>query len=108
MTERPDRVVSALLQGKAALLFDNDPFALIVPTTLVTDMQSPEDYYNRYWFASFIRLLRWRSLLISLLAPAFYVAVTTFHQDLIPTNFMMAASSPPGPVCPSRAWWRQQ
>jgi spore germination protein KA len=51
-------------------------------------MQSPEDYYNRYWFASFIRLLRWSCLLIALLAPAFYVAVTTFHQDLIPSDFL--------------------
>ncbi|MGD0153274.1 MAG: spore germination protein [Thermacetogeniaceae bacterium] len=88
VTERPDRVASALLQGKAALLFDNDPFALIVPTTLISDMQSPEDYYNRYWFASFIRLVRWGSLLVALLAPALYVAITTFHQDLIPTNLL--------------------
>jgi spore germination protein KA len=88
VTERPDRVASALLQGKAALILENDPFALITPTTLATDMQSPEDYYNRFWFASFIRLLRWSSLLTALLAPAFYVAVTTFHQDLIPTDFL--------------------
>jgi spore germination protein KA len=88
-TERPDRVVSALLQGKAALILDNDPFALIIPTTLNTDMQSPEDYYHRYWFSTFIRLIRWGALLVALLAPAFYVAVTTFHQDLIPTDFLM-------------------
>ncbi len=93
VTERPDRVASALLQGKAALILDNDPFALIAPSTLATDMQSPEDYYNRYWFASFIRLLRWSSLLIALLAPAFYVAVTTFHQDLIPTDFLSSILS---------------
>jgi spore germination protein KA len=93
VTERPDRVVSALLQGKAALILDNDPFSLIVPTALATDMQSPEDYYNRYWFATFIRLLRWSSLLIALLAPAFYVAVTTFHQDLIPTGFLSSILS---------------
>ncbi len=93
VTERPDRVVSALLEGKAALILDNDPFTLVVPTTLTTEMQSPEDYYNRYWFASFIRLLRWSSLMIALFAPAFYVAVTTFHQDLIPTDFLSSILS---------------
>ncbi len=100
-TERPDRVVAQLLNGKAALIFDNDPFALLVPTTLASEMQSPEDYYNRYWFASFIRLIRWSSLLVALLAPAFYVAITTFHQDLIPTdilgNILSARASVPFP-----------
>jgi spore germination protein KA len=89
-TERPDRVTSALLQGKAGLIFDGTPFSLIIPTTLNTEMQSPEDYYHRYWFSSFIRMIRWGSLLIALLAPAFYVAVTTFHQDLVPTDFLMS------------------
>jgi spore germination protein KA len=89
-TERPDRVVSALLQGKAALIFDGTPFSLIIPSTLATDMQSPEDYYHRYWFSTFMRLIRWGAFLIALLAPAFYVAVTTFHQDLIPTDFLMS------------------
>jgi spore germination protein KA len=89
VTERPDRIASALMQGKAGLIFDNTPFSLIVPTTLATDVQSPEDYYNRYWFATFIRLVRWTSLVVALLAPAFYVAITTFHQDLIPTDFLM-------------------
>ena len=101
MTERPDRVVSTLLEGKAALIFDNDPFALLVPSTLATEMQSPEDYYDRYWFASFIRLIRWSSLLVALLAPAFYVCITTFHQDLIPTdilgNILSARASVPFP-----------
>ncbi len=97
-TERPDRVVSALLQGKAALIFENDPFTLIIPTTLNTDMQSPEDYYHRYWFSTFIRLIRWGALLIALLAPAFYVAITTFHQDLIPTDFLMAILASRGGV----------
>ncbi len=89
-TERPDRVASALLQGKAALIFDGTPFSLIIPTTLNSEMQSPEDYYHRYWFSTFIRLIRWGALLIALLAPAFYVAVTTFHQDLIPTDLLIS------------------
>ncbi len=97
-TERPDRVVSALLQGKASLIFDGTPFSLIIPTTLNTDMQSPEDYYHRYWFSTFIRLIRWGALLIALLAPAFYVAITTFHQDLIPTDFLMAILASRGGV----------
>lgn len=90
VTERPDRVASALLEGKAALIFSVSPYTLIVPVTLNSEMQSPEDYYNRYFFANFIRLLRWGALLTGLLAPAFYVAITSYHQELIPTDLLMS------------------
>lgn len=89
-TERPDRLASALLEGRLGLLFDNTPFALIFPTTLVAQLQSPEDYYNRYLFSSFIRLLRWVGLTFSLLLPSFYIAVTTFHQELVPTTLLIS------------------
>ncbi|MDH7480169.1 MAG: spore germination protein, partial [Syntrophomonadaceae bacterium] len=89
-TERPDRLASALLEGRLGLLFDNTPFALIFPTTLVAQLQSPEDYYNRYLFSSFIRLLRWVGLAFSLLLPSFYIAVTTFHQELVPTTLLFS------------------
>lgn len=89
-TERPDVLAAALLEGRAGLLLDNTPFCLIIPTCLVNLLQSPEDYYDNYWFSSFIRLLRWSAFLTSLLAPALYIAVTTFHHELLPTQLLLS------------------
>jgi len=94
-TERPDLLVSRLLEGRAAIMFDNTPFCLIAPNTIATDLQSPEDYYHRYWFSSFIRLIRWGALFTFLLLPSAYIAVTTFHHEMIPTNLVNSIMAAP-------------
>ncbi|MGB4504105.1 MAG: spore germination protein [Syntrophaceticus sp.] len=88
-TERPDKLAGNLLEGKAALMFDNTPFSLIMPSTLAAQLQSPQDYYERYWYSSFIRFLRWVALLIALLGPSLYISIITFHQELLPTSLLM-------------------
>ncbi|HBG22903.1 MAG TPA: spore germination protein, partial [Peptococcaceae bacterium] len=88
-TERPDKLAANLMDGKAGLMFDNTPFALIIPGTLTAQLQSPEDYYKRYWFSSWIRVLRWFALLTALLGPSLYIAIITFHQELLPTELLM-------------------
>ncbi|MEH7385404.1 spore germination protein [Bacillus sp. JJ1521] len=92
-TERPDRVVGNLLEGKVAVIVDNSPFALIVPVTFFGMMNSPEDYYGRFIMTSFIRLIRYLFLLIALMFPAIYIAVTTFHQELLPTNLLFSVAA---------------
>jgi spore germination protein KA len=84
-TERPDRSVANLLEGKVTILTDGTPFALSVPVTISCFMQSPEDYYERWPVALGIRIFRYLSLFISLFLPSLYVAVTTFHQEMLPT-----------------------
>ncbi|MDK2960804.1 MAG: spore germination protein, partial [Bacillota bacterium] len=84
-TERPDRSVANLLEGKVTILTDGTPFALSVPVTLSCFMQSPEDYYERWPVALGIRIFRYLSLFISLFLPSLYVAITTFHQEMLPT-----------------------
>ncbi|MGK0465547.1 spore germination protein [Clostridium sp.] len=93
-TERPDVVAAALYEGRVALLVDNSPFAIIVPCTLPNLFQSPDDYYQRWMHASMIRFIRMISIIISLTAPALYVAVTSFHTAIIPTKlaYSIAAS----------------
>jgi len=93
-TERPDVVAAALYEGRVALLVDNSPFAIIVPTTLANLFQSPDDYYQRWMHGSMIRFIRMLSIIISLTAPALYVAITSFHADIIPTRlaYSIAAS----------------
>lgn len=93
-TERPDVVAAALYEGRIALLVDNSPFAIIVPATMPNLFQSPDDYYQRWVYSSVIRLIRFLSIIISLMLPALYVAVTSFHTSIIPTKlaYFMAAS----------------
>jgi spore germination protein KA len=88
-TERPDKLAANLMDGKAGLMFDNTPFAFIMPGTLTAQLQSPEDYSKRYWFSSWIRILRWFALLAALLGPSLYIAIITFHQELLPTELLM-------------------
>lgn len=94
-TERPDVVVGKLLEGRAAILVDGTPFALTVPFLFIEALQSTEDYYNRYTVASLTRTIRFAGYAINLLAPAIYVALSTYHQELIPTPLLisLAASS---------------
>lgn len=92
-TERPDRVVSSLLQGRVCVFTDGTPIVLFMPATFDILVQSPEDYYERYHFATAIRLLRFLGLAVALLLPSFYIAVTTFHQEMIPTQLLISIAA---------------
>lgn len=92
-TERPDRVVGSILEGQVAIMIDNTPFCLITPQTFFQFLQTPEDYYLRYPIASFNRWIRFLFLLISLLLPSLYIAITTFHQEMIPTNLLLSVAA---------------
>lgn len=88
-TERPDVVAAALLDGRIALIIDGTPFVLMVPALFVQFFQSPEDYYHRAYISSLIRLLRFFSYGIALLAPSLFIALTTFHLEMIPTALLI-------------------
>ncbi|GIP40493.1 spore germination protein [Paenibacillus sp. J31TS4] len=92
-TERPDLVTAALLEGRIVIQVDGTPIAILAPVTIFTLLQSPEDYYQRYVAASWIRYIRYIFTLISLLLPSFYVAVTTFHPDIIPERLLVTIAS---------------
>jgi spore germination protein KA len=89
-TERPDRVAAALLEGRIAILTDGTPIALIVPATISLFLYSNEDYYQRFDIASLLKLLRTVTFLLSFMLPSFYVALLTFHQEMIPTPLLIA------------------
>jgi spore germination protein KA len=93
-SEKPDRVAAKLLEGRAAILVDGTPFVLTVPMLFIEGFQSAEDYYSRPYYSSFVRILRFLAFNISILAPGVYVALSTFNQELIPTDllFSMAAN----------------
>ncbi|KJR44899.1 Spore germination protein GerKA [Desulfosporosinus sp. I2] len=89
-SEKPDAVAAKILEGRAAILVDGTPFVLSVPMVLIESFQSSEDYYSRPFFASLIRSIRFLAYFISIFAPSSYVALTTFHQELIPTPLLFS------------------
>lgn len=89
-TERPDTVVADLLEGRVAILTDGTPFALTAPLQFATLLQSPEDYYQRWTLSLFLRTFRYLGLGISAFLPALYVAVTTYHQEMLPTPLLIS------------------
>ncbi|KPV41829.1 spore germination protein [Alicyclobacillus ferrooxydans] len=92
-TERPDVVAASLLEGKFAILTDGSPFALLAPINLWMSLQAAEDYYERYLIVSSLRLLRYLFLNFALLLPALYVAITTFHQEMLPTKLLLSVAA---------------
>jgi len=89
-TERPDIVSAALLEGRVAIITDNTPIAMIVPGEFFSLLQSAEDYYDRYSFSSLIRILRLIALILATSLPAFFIAVTTYHKEMIPTDLLIS------------------
>lgn len=88
-TERPDRVAANLLEGRIAILVDGTPTALMLPAIFYQFFHSVEDYYLRPLFATFIRFVRFSAFFVSLLLPAVYISLTTFHQEMIPTILLI-------------------
>ncbi len=89
-TDRADKVAALLLEGRVAIITDGTPYVLTVPTLFNEIIQSPEDYYQRYFFYSLIRLIRIAALIVFLTAPASYVALLTFHQEMLPTALLLS------------------
>ena len=87
-TERPDKATKYLLQGRVVILVNGSPYAIIAPATLVDFVSSPEDTNLNYKFGNFLRLLRFLAMIITLLLPGIYVAVTSFHQEILPTELL--------------------
>lgn len=93
VTERPDKVASALLEGRVAILQENSPSAILAPALFINFLQSSEDYYNRFYIGSLLRYLRYMGLAITILLPSFYIAVSTFNQELIPTQLLITLAA---------------
>ncbi|MCA0757637.1 spore germination protein [Paenibacillus sp. N4] len=92
-TERPDSVAAALLEGQVALLVDGTPFVLLLPITFFKFFIASEDYYQRFDISSFLRILRICAFTISMVLPSIYIAVTTYHQEMIPTTLLVSLAA---------------
>nr|WP_170312350.1 spore germination protein [Paenibacillus sacheonensis] len=88
-TERPDTVAGGLLEGRVAIIVDGTPFVLLVPALFTHFLQTAEDYYQRADIGTLLRMLRYVCTFIALFGPAAYIAITTFHQEMIPTSLLI-------------------
>ena len=89
-TERPDKCAKHLMQGRIIVLVNGTPYGLIMPATFIDYMASPEDTNIKPVFANFLKALRFLSLLMTLLLPGGYVAITSFHQEILPTELLFS------------------
>lgn len=101
-SEKPDKVAGKILEGRVAILCDGTPFVLTVPYLFFESIQASEDYYSGYYSSSVLRILRMTSLLISILLPGFYVALISFHHEVVPFNLLLSldASREGVPISP--------
>ncbi|WDL97923.1 spore germination protein [Alicyclobacillus sp. ALC3] len=91
-TERPDKAIAALLEGRVVIIVDGTPFSLIVPAVFSQFYQTTEDYDTRFLMASMIRVIRVVALLFSLIFPSLYVSLISFNPEMIPTKFAVAVA----------------
>lgn len=89
-TERPDLACAALLDGKIIILVENSPFVLITPGLLIDYLHSPEDNYQKPINVNFTRMLRFMAFILTIITPGFYIAVTTFYQQMIPNELLIS------------------
>lgn len=92
-TERPDTVAANLLEGRIGIMVDGTPTVLIVPITLTKLMQVNEDYYGRALIVILLRFVRYLGAALAVLAPSIYIAVTTFHQEILPTTLALSIAA---------------
>lgn len=102
-TQRPDRCCSNLTDGRIAIVVDGIPFVYVLPCQLPMLLQSPEDYSENFIASSAFRLLRYITVLVSLLLPAFYIAITTFHNQLLPVQMILSIQEAKAKV-PFTSW----
>ena len=88
-TERPDKTVAALLEGRIAVLVDGTPFVLLAPAVMVSFFQTTDDYTQRWWSGTVLRLIRIIALFVSIFVPPFYIALTMYNPELIPLTMVL-------------------
>jgi len=91
--EKPYTAIKYLLQGNVVILSDNDPFALIMPTTINDYFISEEDDFAKSINVTLTRIIRYLTFMITLLTPGIYIAMTTYNQEIIPTELLIGIAA---------------
>ena len=93
-TERPDKAVNHILEGRVVVLVNGSPYSLIMPAVFIDFLSSPEDINLKFRYSNLLKFIRIIAIIITLFLPGFYVAITNYHTELLPTEllFTIAAS----------------
>lgn len=92
-TERPDRASRYILAGRVVVIVNGSPYALVMPATFMDFLSSQEDTNIRYQYANLLKIVRGIALFLALLLPGLYIAISNYHQELIPTELLFAIVS---------------
>ena len=92
-TQKPDVLASKILEGRVGILCDGTPHVLTVPHLFIEVLQVGDDYYRRAVMGTILRCIRFVALFSAIFLPALYVALETFHQDMIPTVLLITMAS---------------
>ena len=88
-TEKPDILVSKMLEGRIGIIVDGSPIVLTLPFILIEDLQSSDDYYSQPMKVAFLRILRLIGVVLAVLLPGTYVAIQLYHYKILPTEFLI-------------------
>jgi len=89
VTERTDKVQGGILEGRIAIAVDTTPFVLMIPATFWDFQQAPDDYFERWVSSTFVRMLRFTAVFVSMILPATYVALASFHTEMVPARLAL-------------------
>ena len=102
LSERPDTVCGKIMEGRVAIIIDGTPNVMVVPHLFVENFQSFDDYTTRPFYATFTRILKYIAFFLAMFLPGFYVAVVTFHPELLPEALLskvaQAEATTPFPI----------
>lgn len=92
-TTRPDKVAAGIVEGRVAIVFDNSPEVILAPSNFNMLLQASDDYYNRWAVGTFARVLRYIAAFLAIALPGFYIAVTVYHSEMLPTKLLYAIAT---------------
>lgn len=92
-TERPDKFCASVIDGRVGLIIDGLPIAYVIPATFFQFLQAPEDYAQHFIVSSLLRVLRLFCLVFTLILPSFYISITSFHQEMFPSELATSVAT---------------
>ena len=92
-SERPDKAVNHLLEGRVIVIVNGSPYSLIMPGVFIDFMSSPEDVNLEFHYSNLLKLVRIIAFVITLFLPGFYVAISNYHTELLPTELLFTIAA---------------
>ena len=92
-TERPDKAVNHLLEGRVVVIVNGSPYVLIMPSVFIDFMSSPEDVNLKFYYSNLLKFIRIIAFIITLFLPGFYVAISNYHTELLPTELLFTIAA---------------